>query len=107
MTASPSAFLEFVRHHGSSLSPDEQAALLAFVDGLDPSISTDSLTSQLSRFLLDHEPIDARFSEKDSARGIGGQPIKLTPAAFKTNLRNIVLQAQPTHQKDGGTPPKH
>jgi hypothetical protein len=107
MTASPSAFLEFLRHHGSALSPDEQAALLAFADGLDSAISSDALTSKLSRFLLDHEPIDARFSGKDNARGIGGQPIKLAPAAFKTNLRNIVLQAQPTHQKDGGTTPKH
>jgi hypothetical protein len=37
---------------------------------------------------------------------IAGQPIKPTPAAFKTNLRNLVLQAQSTQPKDGGTTPK-
>ena len=110
MPVSPAAFLAFLDHNASALSADELAALLAFAADLDPALSTDALTARLSRFLLEHEAIDLRLEghqlEGHQLRGIAGQPIKLTPAPFKTNLRNIVLQAQSTQQNDGGTTPK-
>ena len=114
MTASPSAFLEFVGHNSSTFSPEEQAALLAFADAIDPTSTIDALTSRLSAFLLAHPSIDERFTSLPhgghaalSHRGIGGQPLNLTPKAFQTNLRNLVLTTQQPAQKDGGTTPKH
>jgi hypothetical protein len=105
MTVNPSAFLELVHENVADLTPAEQNALLSFAEGLDPSISIGALTSKLSRFLLDHESIDIRFDTHPLLR-IAGQPIKLTPAAFITTLRNLVLTSQLKIQKDVGTPTK-
>jgi hypothetical protein len=106
MPVSPAAFLAFLEHNAAALSAVEHAALLAFAADLDPALSADALTARLSRFLLEHESLDRRL-EGQQLRGIAGQPIKLTtPAALQTNIRNIVLQAQSTQQKDGGTTPK-
>jgi hypothetical protein len=114
MTASPSAFLAFVAHHSASFTPQEQAALLSFAGGIDPSSGAEALTAQLSRFLLDQSAIDARFQAdfarqiigQQQQRGIGGQPIKLSPEAFKSNLRNVVLHPQPASRKDEPSTPK-
>ena len=113
MTASPSAFLAFVTHHSASFTPQEQAALLAFAEGIDPSSGAEALTAQLSRFLLDQPAIDDRFHASFNGqgngqpqRGIGGQPIKPTPAAFKSNLRNVVLHPQPPSRNDEPSTPK-
>lgn len=121
MTASPSAFLAFVAHHSASFTPQEQAALLCFAEKIDPSGGAEALTAQLSRFLLAQPAIDARFhasfngqgnGQSDSQgngqpqRGIGGQPIKPTPAAFKSNLRNVVLHPQPQSRTDEPSTPK-
>ena len=117
MTASPSAFLAFVTHHSASFTPHEQAALLCFAEEIDPSGGAEALTAQLSRFLLDQPAIDAHFhahfnGQSDSQgngqpqRGIGGQPIKLSPEAFKSNLRNVVLHPQPPSRKDEPSTPK-
>jgi hypothetical protein len=117
MTASPSAFLAFVTHHSASFAPQEQAALLSFAEEIVPSAGAEALTAQLSRFLLAQPAIDAHFhahfnGQSDSQgngqqqqRGIGGQPIKLSPEAFKSNLRNVVLHPQPS-RKDEPTTPK-
>jgi hypothetical protein len=113
MTASPSAFLAFVTHHSASFTPQEQAALLCFAEEIDPSGGAEALTAQLSRFLLAQPAIDARFhayfngqGNGQPQRGIGGQPIKLSPEAFKSNLRNVVLHPQPPSRKDEPSTPK-
>jgi hypothetical protein len=114
MTASPSAFLAFVNHHSASFTPQEQAALLSLAEGVDPSAGAEALTSQLSRFLLDQPAIDARFHADFTRqiigqrlqRGIGGQPIKLIPEAFKSNLRNVMLHPQQPAEKDEAPTPK-
>ncbi len=114
MTASPSAFLAFVTHHSASFTPQEQAALLCFAEEIDPSRDAEALTSQLSRFLLAQPAIDAHFhasfngqgNGQQKQRGIGGQPIKLSPAAFKSNLRNVVLHPQPQSRTDEPSTPK-
>jgi hypothetical protein len=109
MPVSPAAFLAFLDHNATALSADEHSALLGFAADLDPSLSAEALTARLSRFLLEHESIDLRlegYQLEGHQLRIAGQPIKPTPAAFKTNLRNIVLQAQSTQPKDGGTTPK-
>jgi hypothetical protein len=110
MPVSPTAFLAFLDHNAAALSADEHAALLAFAADLDPALSADALIARLSRFLLEHEAIHLRLEGQQLGGHqlrIAGQPIKFTtPAAFKTNLRNIVLQAQSPQQKDGGTTPK-
>jgi hypothetical protein len=114
MTASPSAFVAFVAHHSASFTPLEQAALRSFAEQIDPSSGAEALTAQLSRFLLDQPAIDAHFhasfngqgNGQQQQRGIGGQPIKLSPEAFKSNLRNVVLHPQPPSRKDEPTTPK-
>ena len=113
MTASPSAFLAFVTHHSASFTPQEQAALLCFAEEIDPSRDAEALTSQLSRFLLAQPAIDAHFhayfngqGNGQQQRGIGGQPIKLSPEAFKSTLRNVVLHPQPPSRKDEPSTPK-
>ena len=113
MTASPSAFLAFVAHHSASFTPQEQAALRSFAEEIDPSGGAEALTAQLSRFLLAQPAIDARFHASfngqgngQQQRGIGGQPIKPTPAAFKSNLRNVVLHPQPQSRTDEPSTPK-
>jgi hypothetical protein len=114
MPVSPAAFLAFLDHNATALSADEHSALLGFAADLDPALSAEALTARLSRFLLEHEAMDRRLEdhqlEDHQLEGhqlrIAGQPIKPTPAAFKTNLRNIVLKAQSSQQKDGGTTPK-
>ncbi len=114
MTASPSAFLAFVTHHSASFTPQEQAALLCFAEEIDPSRDAEALTGQLSRFLLAQPAIDARFHAdctrqiigQQQQRGIGGQPIKLSPEAFKSNLRNVVLHPQQPAEKDEAPTPK-
>lgn len=122
MTASPSAFLAFVTHQSGSFTPLEQAALLSFAEGIDPSAGAEALTSQLSRFLLDQPAIDAGFhahfnghsdGQNDSQsngqglqRGIAAKPIKLSPEAFKSNLRNVMLHPQQPAQKDEAPTPK-
>jgi hypothetical protein len=114
MTASPSAFLAFVTHHSASFTPQEQAALRSFAEEIDPSGGAEALTAQLSRFLLAQPAIDAHFHVhftrqligQQQQRGIGGQPIKLSPEAFKSNLRNVVLNPQPQSRKDEPSTPK-
>jgi hypothetical protein len=114
MTASPSAFLAFVTHHSASFTPQEQGALLSLAEGVDPSAGAEALTAQLSRFLLAQPSIDAHFHAdctrqiigQQQQRGIGGQPIKLSPEAFKSNLRNVVLHPQPQSRKDEPSTPK-
>ena len=113
MTASPSAFLAFVTHHSASFTPQEQAALLSFAEEIDPSGGAEALTAQLSRFLLAQPAIDAHFHASFNGqgngqpqRGIGGQPIKLSPEAFKSNLRNVVLHPQPQSRTDEPSTPK-
>ena len=113
MTASPSAFLAFVTHHSASFTRQEQAALLCFAEEIDPSGGAEALTAELSRFLLAEPAIDAHFHASFNGqgngqpqRGIGGQPIKLSPEAFKSNLRNVVLHPQQPAQKDEPSTPK-
>jgi hypothetical protein len=96
MPVSPAAFLAFLDHNATALSADEHSALLGFAADLDPALSAEALTARrLEGYQL--EGLQLR---------IAGQPIKPTPAAFKTNLRNLVLQAQSTQPKDGSTTPK-
>jgi hypothetical protein len=109
MPVSPAAFLAFLDHNATALSADEHSALLGFAADLDPALSAEALTARLNRFLLEHESIDLRlegYQLEGLQLRIAGQPIKPTPAAFKTNLRNLVLQAQSTQPKDGSTTPK-
>ncbi|MFN9659817.1 MAG: hypothetical protein ACK6BC_05495 [Cyanobacteriota bacterium] len=113
MTACPSAFLAFVAQHSASFTPHEQAALLSCAERIDSSGGVEALTSQLSRFLLDQPAIDDHFhahfngqGNGQPQRGIGGQPIKLSSEAFKSNLRNVVLHPQQQSRKDEPSTPK-
>ena len=79
--------------------------MINFAEELDPALTPEKLISRLSRFLLDHPDLDRRLEDHPAER-IAGQSIKLTPEAFKTNVRNLVLQPQPHPPKDGGSTPK-
>ena len=105
MTARPADLLAFLSDQAASLTPEERADIANFAEQLDPDVSLDKLTARLSRFLLDHPDLDRRLAEHPAER-IAGQPIKLTPEVFKTNLRNLVLQSQQSPAKDGGSTPK-
>lgn len=103
MPADSDAFADELENHLAELTAGQQDAILHFIESLDqlePALSPERLTSELSAFLEANLQIDKILRPNLSLRLGGVKPPKYSPQSFKDHVRNLVLVAKKEAAKD-------